>query len=119
VRVVRLDFLGLGVLRLGVVIAAGVLVELRQRHVIGRLLRTVLDDFLVNRLGLGRVVQLVGPVGGGQILQRRLLPLLVGMRVVGALAVIGDGLLDVAVVGWVPLPGRFVQLVVAVAKEEV
>ena len=62
---------------LGLVVGAGVLVDLGEREVVGRLARLELDHLLDDRLGLGRIVQLVGAVGGDQVLERQLAELLV------------------------------------------
>ena len=108
----------------GFVIGASILVDLRQREVIRRLAGLELNHLLDDRLGLGRVVQLVGPVGRHEILERQLAELLVGgigrrRQLFGRFLVVLDRLGQHRVVGGVALLARLVLVVEAVAEEEV
>ena len=117
-RVGRAGVAGLQEGRFGLLVAAGVLVNLRQLEVGRRLVRVHLDHPLDDRLGLGRVVELVGGVGGddvfhGAALDQRVLGQL------GGLGVVLDGLGHQGIVFRLTLADRLPHVVVAVPEEEV
>ena len=124
VGVVRLGGLGGDEHLLGLFVRPGVLVDLREREVVGRFAWIQLNHLLDDRFGLGRVVQLVGAVGRHEVVQGQLTQFLVfrlGRRrePLGGPRVVLDRLLHQGVVVRFALLARLVLLVVAVAEEEV